>query len=892
MNDIITRDQNKTSAVESGTSATLFSANDADKEYMGVAQGAEQIIFEMLSDLSVDRGTYVLREAYSNAVDATRAAGDMSKPIEIELPETSDGSEYGHDSGQGIAGKLMTADNDMEKTAAKTVRISDSGIGMSENDIRRYFIQYGGSKKRDDKDAIGSKGLGAKAPLAITDTFEVISRHDGIETVAVITREQNANYARISAHPTDKHNGTDILIPVNDDGTIKQMYECANLLAFYNADANLIINGKHYPTINDNDKLVYAGLLTIGKDDNGNDVMMPLYHTKDACPSASDAAVLVIGGYPYALDSSYYYKNDITTTDQWVILGQPGYLNFTPSRDEIRHDDYYEHIRTAVRSAIGKHDMSLYEHNMLDGASLSEKLAYLSLSNLYDWKLTDDGNYSARYDVSSSNSFVINHDDVMFEGLDIVDVLNLVNGNANNIFLQPNADDTPAMTFIHYDESDLYKWNINDISRKNLRDMMTGYASESLAHHSYYWNFVLKDCRRGYSVNTLPTYDALVIVGVDDITDEKTIKYCLNNRKAVAEKYCAPINDMTHIAYMLVPEGTTYSKPIEHMLSIMAKQIVYISYGELQAYVKQYNKAHKQPRTRRAPNAPKQRKTIAETVSGLSSLSDIAECVIFANQASRQLNNYTTLTLEDNDYKDTLFAITESRYIETALFVLSYLNMNDAFDKRYDKACILRKPYATDIKDISKHDGIIAFDYRPSAKFNAKRYDDVCVLKDDSTIAGLSCDGSYGFDLAVPSLPERIRNAYFIDDILNHGYRYDYGPVVYKLIKEDVIDNVPERFHEYIDEDALAMLNLLNANRINLLMTVAGSDMRNKMLNDINKELDLLFKAVSSNAIKDLIDAADESGLEDSEKQMIQMTLKQIIESRIDNFKSKELEAA
>lgn len=377
--NVINRRQNKAGSYDTGTTKSLFGLRDDESVDMGVADGALSLLLEMLSDVSSNRGAYVLREAYSNAYDATKATGDMTRPINITIPEDGSLEEnlttklYGLKPGDGGTCPIVT--------------IEDNGIGMSEDDVRRYFLQYGGSKKRDAVDAIGSKGLGSKAPLAVTDTFEVRTRQGGVETRATINRTESKNTARIVTRDTDEPDGTTVLIPVMDEMTLSQMRDCAKTLATHNVDANLIVNGCKARRLTDVDGVRHIGEITIGRDEDGGDVSFDLYWSltevgagrDDAgvvptpsqtlrdkvlsyIPSAVDYSDIrvVIGGYPYDITNvngkSRYGRN----RGFYYVIGDPGYLNFTPSRDEVKIDKASKGFHDATREAIDDHDYSKY----------------------------------------------------------------------------------------------------------------------------------------------------------------------------------------------------------------------------------------------------------------------------------------------------------------------------------------------------------------------------------------------------------------------------------------------------------------------------------------------------------------------------------------------------
>ena len=374
---IIDRNQNSKAAQADVVEETLFVSDRGatfEEVEMGIASDGIDFILDLLSDLSVNRGAYALREAYSNAYDATMATGDMTRKIEINLPLSGDV----FDENMGITYKW----NKEQDVTASYAIIRDHGCGMSEEDVRKYFTQYGGSKKReDDVNSIGSKGLGSKAPLACADSFTVKSVKDGILTTAIIERKNGRNYASIRAEQTDAENGTEVIIPVTSKQVATQMNECARSIAENNLDANLWINGTKREGLFSTDTTsaaynrngyVYIGVVNLGVDTNGEDVSFRMWQREDVFPT-SDASsiVLNLAGVKYDL-----YNAPRGGSATLIVAGEPGFLNFTPSRDEIKDDAARLKFIDAIREALKDFDFS---------ASVNDYIANKDMFATFGW---------------------------------------------------------------------------------------------------------------------------------------------------------------------------------------------------------------------------------------------------------------------------------------------------------------------------------------------------------------------------------------------------------------------------------------------------------------------------------------------------------------------------
>jgi hypothetical protein len=115
-----------------------------------------------------DKIMAVLREYGANAWDANRMAGRGDKPIKVQLPTT-------------LAPELL---------------IRDYGDGLSPEEIREIYTQYGESTKRETNDGVGMLGIGSKSGFAYADSFTVTSWHDGMKRIYIAVIDES-NEGRI-----------------------------------------------------------------------------------------------------------------------------------------------------------------------------------------------------------------------------------------------------------------------------------------------------------------------------------------------------------------------------------------------------------------------------------------------------------------------------------------------------------------------------------------------------------------------------------------------------------------------------------------------------------------------------------------------------------------------
>ena len=565
------RNQNKSGSYKPGTSKELFISDDEKDSVvdMGVADGALSLILDMLSDISSNRGAYVLREAYSNAYDAVRATGDMSNRIDITIP-----------SADMSAGSLASKLSDGDTAQVATVVVEDHGIGMSEDDTRSSFVQYGGSKKRSSVASIGSQALGSKAPLAVTDTFEVVSRKNGVETSAVISKSGDKSFARIVSQPTEEGNGTKVIIPVSDMLVVGQMQDCARKLARWNIDANLFINGEHADGI-DPDGYTFFGNVCAGNDESGNPVSFDVYHDEsNVCRCldsnySSPTFEVIIGGYPYELTSHSGYRS---SSNRYVVVGAPGYLNFTPSRDDIRDDDAAQRFYDGVLDGMREHGFSEYINNSIVGKDVMSAFSFIRLaSTIGDVK---DGVRNVSFDYGSGD---VPADAFVFDGHDISHIYSNSTSGSSDVIRREFVDvsryhETKSRNFWRcngsthrssYDGSDSRL--CQQISKSNVSDAVSDASANGSLVSISNMLFDSDRCRNTY---------ACVVTGCD-MSDVSELVGVFNHAETEIVGCEPPADTMVHM--FLTDDSTFTPDSFESDVSskLLCSPIVVMSYREL-----------------------------------------------------------------------------------------------------------------------------------------------------------------------------------------------------------------------------------------------------------------------------------------------------------------------
>lgn len=165
-------------------------------------------IFPVIKKFLYSEQEIFLRELVSNAVDATTKVKALSRKGEIE----------------GELGDLtvrVKVDKD-----AKTITVSDRGIGMTAEEVDKYINQIAFSsagdfleKYKDSIDAIiGHFGLGFYSSFMVSEKVEIISKSWKPDTKAVRwSCDGSPEYTMEECDKTDR--GTDIILHIDSEST-------------------------------------------------------------------------------------------------------------------------------------------------------------------------------------------------------------------------------------------------------------------------------------------------------------------------------------------------------------------------------------------------------------------------------------------------------------------------------------------------------------------------------------------------------------------------------------------------------------------------------------------------------------------------------------------------
>lgn len=250
--------------------------------------------------------------------------------------------------------------------------VEDSGPGMSEKDIERYFCTLFGTTKVFEQ--VGGFGLGCKTPLAVTEQFSVISRHEGTQTIYnIFTHDPETEmpgYIVTSRVPCKTKTGLTVIVPVREEDLDKVQKEYCLIASLMPLSQTLFEN----PSLK-----------------MGPTLFIPHSHKKRT-PQILTWTTLKCGkriGYLYPMDTDYMWAFNHALNEKialsslytehatWVVpysLVEPA-----PSRESLQIAPL-QTLGTESISSINPIDLRIFELEMQENPSVK----------FHDWLLKPD----------------------------------------------------------------------------------------------------------------------------------------------------------------------------------------------------------------------------------------------------------------------------------------------------------------------------------------------------------------------------------------------------------------------------------------------------------------------------------------------------------------------
>lgn len=276
----------------------ILDAENTNRKMAGFAEStsfriaSSKMMFEILSSRLYSRPIdSIVRELYTNAMEVS----SPDHPPIVLIPTALD----------------------------PTFTISDSGPGLSDDDMKRVYIEAGTSTKRDSNEAIGAFGLGAKSPFSYTDTYTIISSHGGISTRYLVHRTDDGLPRLTKVSSTPAHNtGITISIPVKVGDIHRFTQAITSELSEMPIKPSLPRGGTLLPRTR------------IHSEGNVHLISRP---TIDSQRASGTPTVLVMGGPVYPINfSAHPDLAPYRPLSSHFLLDAPiGSVDLTPSREEL-----------------------------------------------------------------------------------------------------------------------------------------------------------------------------------------------------------------------------------------------------------------------------------------------------------------------------------------------------------------------------------------------------------------------------------------------------------------------------------------------------------------------------------------------------------------------------
>ncbi len=327
----------------------ILRTSDFDEFEFGVKKEGLPHLFEVLrGQLYSDPILAVIREYSVNARDAHVAAGKGGVPIRLSLPTPLE----------------------------PLFKVRDFGDGLSEDEVKEVYSQYGESTKRGTNSQTGMLGLGSKCAFAYGESFTITSWRAGWQTVysAYLDESGLGKIARLSRLSSSAPEGIEIAVPVRERDVTSWNEKAKQFFRFWETAPEAppeVIQGSlgktdYYGRAAEEQVLRRGAgwriLGSFGKSYNGT------YYQKSYPPLETgyrSNLVALMGGVPYPIDVEQAKEvfpahwHDLLTME--IVMEFPlGWLQFAASREALRYTDRtrkalrkrFEELKTELEAEI------------------------------------------------------------------------------------------------------------------------------------------------------------------------------------------------------------------------------------------------------------------------------------------------------------------------------------------------------------------------------------------------------------------------------------------------------------------------------------------------------------------------------------------------------------
>lgn len=288
-----------------------------------IGEDSMGIIIDSLINLYSDPIGSIVREVTSNCYDAMREKDLKLKHV---IPMTAEDQKEWFSPNKTV--QIEFQEENILLGIGNAFLFRDYGVGLSKKRVEEIYTLFGNSTKRDNNHQIGGFGIGAKSPFSYTDTFYIITNHNGQKFSYMLYRGNDAFHMDLlKQSETTELNSTEVIIPINQDDSyrdIKNFVKAINsqLTYFQNLEFINIEEGAGRR----------AQLAEISYEDDNVAIAM----------SAEDSELhLMVGRVKYPLNESMV-DEQIRWRSSYIpaaIKFAVGEIDLVPSREAIRYTD-------------------------------------------------------------------------------------------------------------------------------------------------------------------------------------------------------------------------------------------------------------------------------------------------------------------------------------------------------------------------------------------------------------------------------------------------------------------------------------------------------------------------------------------------------------------------
>lgn len=354
---------------ESNEAATVLMSGGGKVVKSEISKTNMTHIIQRLTELYPNPIEASVREVISNAIDAVNELPESERsPVEITSPN--------------LLNPFFT--------------VRDYGIGMSPEDVEKIYPNYGVSTKTENLSAVGSHGLGGKAPLAYTNRFDLETTKDGITTK--FTMQKINGEAEIEIHSSEKNklavSGTTVTIPVFSKD-VAEFEKAIDVYRNHSWSLPTKIDGEDFFENSD-----YAFLSKIKIYDDGETEVQGRVHVlksrlaqlfngfRGLGDRFLDSTSYAIGGWIYSPNAT---NNRFEDQPIFVVEIAPALVDFASSRDAITSNEKLEALNRRVRDALTNPTV-IAEQAFAVYRNLEKKDVLQFASEIYGTVLQLDGN--------------------------------------------------------------------------------------------------------------------------------------------------------------------------------------------------------------------------------------------------------------------------------------------------------------------------------------------------------------------------------------------------------------------------------------------------------------------------------------------------------------------